>query len=502
MTASRRVWRTPVLAVVGVALAGAVAIDRDRPVASEVAFGAPPAAPMPVAPAADVLTSTFYCPGVPSQPDRESGARTGAITILNPGDVPVSGTLTAYPSNSFEQVPAGQALPPDPAPGTAATQSITVPPRQRLVIPVPVEGLAASDYTAALVEMRGGDVVVEQASITASGTRPTPCATTASDTWYTADGSTTTDADLRFLAFNPFPEDAIVDFTFATDEGTREPQALRGYVIPARSLRAVRLTDEVLRKATISASVVTRSGRVVLGRFQTFDNSAGRQGVITGLAAPAAGRDWFFADGEKGEGVSERFAIFNPSDEDAEVTVLLYAGEGAAAIDPINDTVPPKSTRIINITEAATVPDGRHLAIVTSENGVPIVVERVLDTDAEGRRGTTSVFGARLFSTQWYLAAGAGDDATEYLTVGNPTGEATTFAVKAIGPAGATPVGGLEAVALGPAGTTQLNLSDLGLRNAALVIEGAGPIIAERSFYTPERAGATAIMGVPVVEPG
>jgi len=74
--------------------------------------------------------------------------------------------------------------------------------------------------------------------------------------------------------------------------------------------------------------------------------------------------------------------------------------------------------------------------------------------------------------------------------------------VKALGPAGATAVIGLEAVALGPAGTTQLNLSDLGLRNAAMVIEATGPIIAERSFYTPEKAGATAIMGVPVVEPG
>jgi hypothetical protein len=412
--------------------------------------------------------------------------------------VPMAGTLTAFPSNSFETIPAGEPQK-VPEPGTVTTQAITVPPRARVVIPIPVEGLVASDYTAALVEMRGGDVVVEQASITPSGTRPTPCATTASDTWYTADGSTTTDADLRFLAFNPFPDEAVVDFTFATNEGTRQPQDLLGYVIPPRSLRAIRLTEEVLRKQTISASVVTRSGRVVLGRFQTFDNSAGRQGVITGLGAPAAGRDWFFAEGIKGDGALERFAIFNPSDDDAEVSVLLYSGDPSVTIDPIPLAVGPKSTEIVDIASDDRVPEGSHLTIVTSENEVPIVVERVLDTTSEGRRGTTSVFGARLHSNRWYLAAGAGDDATEFLTVGNPTGEATTFAVKRIGAAGAPTVGGLEAVALTPAGTTQLNLSDLGLRNEPLIIEGAGPLIVERSFFTPERAGATAIMAVPVV---
>jgi hypothetical protein len=138
----RRLWRAPALLVVGVAVAGGLAIDRDRPPAEAVAFGGPPAAPMPVAPPADALTSTFYCPGVPSQPERD-GPRTGAITILNPGDVPMAGTLTAFPSNSFETIPAGEPQQ-VPEPGTVATQAITVPPRARVVIPIPVQGLVAA----------------------------------------------------------------------------------------------------------------------------------------------------------------------------------------------------------------------------------------------------------------------------------------------------------------------------------------------------------------------
>ncbi len=500
----RPVWRLPVIAVVVAALVGAVLVDRSRPASEPVDFGRPAAADMPVAPPGDALTSTAYCPGVPSRPD---GSRTGTITILNPGDVPVTGTLTLFASNSFETLAAGQAAPAPPPPQPARVEPITVPERDRRVVELnpliqatPVHG----DYVAALVEMRGGDVIVEQATITASGTRPTPCATSAAGTWYTADGSTTLDADLRLLVFNPFPESAIVDFTFATNEGTRKPQALQGYPVPPLSLRAIRLTDEVLRKQSISVAASTRSGRIVLGRFQTFDGSgpAGRQGVVTGLAASSAGVQWWFADGEKGPGVDERFALFNPSEDDAEVSVALYSGDPAVAgIPPIELTLGPESAQILDIGAQSddAVPPGRHMAIVTSDNGVPIVVERVLDTTAEGRRGTTSVFGARLVSGRWAFAAGAGDDAGEYLTVANPTGAATSVAIQSVGPAGVTSVLGYEAVPLAPAGNVQIDVKALGGPGIPLVVSGAGSVVAERSFYTPDAAGATAIMGIPTL---
>lgn len=499
-SSGRRVWRLPILGVAVAALAGAWAIDRDPPptAGAGVDFGRPAAADMPVAPPADALTATFFCPGVPSRPD---GSRTGSISILNPGDVPVTGTLSLFASNSFEELAAGAPVPAAPAPGAGVVQPVTVPERQR--IEVAINPLLTADYVAALVEMRGGDVIVEQASTTLSGTRPTPCATTASSTWYTADGSTTLDADLRLLAFNPFPETAIVDFTFATNEGTRKPQDLQGYVIPPRSLRAIRLTDEVLRKATISVGADARSGRIVLGRFQTFDatGETGRQGVITGLAASSAGETWWFADGEKGPGVAERYVIFNPSEDAAEVSIALYSGEPGVNIEPIEVAVGPESTQILDLAAQPddVVPVGRHMAIVTSETGTPIVVERVLDTTAEGRRGTTSVFGARVTSGRWSLAAGSGEGATEYLTVANPTGDATSVGIATVGPAGVTPLPGFEALPLGPAGTLQVDVAAAGATNAPLVVTGVTPVVAERSFYTAERAGATAIMGVPTL---
>ena len=144
-----------------------------------------------------------------------------------------------------------------------------------------------SQYTAAMVEVDSGLAVVEQRVQGPTGVDVAPCATRSSSVWHFAAGSTRRDARLIFTLFNPFPDRAVVRFAFATDDGVREPQALRGVLVPARSLVVVNATDQVPRFASVSATVEALAGRIVAGRLQLFDGTEGLEGLTAQPGIPA-----------------------------------------------------------------------------------------------------------------------------------------------------------------------------------------------------------------------
>ena len=88
--------------VLGVALLGvtvaAIVIDRGRTAPAAATFGRPAAAASAaLAPPADTLASTWFCPGVPASGD---GSFVGTIDLLNEGETDRRATITAYPSTS------------------------------------------------------------------------------------------------------------------------------------------------------------------------------------------------------------------------------------------------------------------------------------------------------------------------------------------------------------------------------------------------------------------
>src|SRR5207253_9988262 len=97
--------------------------------------------------------------------------------------------------------------------------------------------------------------------------------------------------------FNPFPDDAVVDISFATDQGRAEPRAVQGLPVPAGSTVLVNAHDVVRRRAVAAASIVARTGRLVVDRLQAFDGSAGRSGISLTLAAARGANAWYFPDG-------------------------------------------------------------------------------------------------------------------------------------------------------------------------------------------------------------
>jgi hypothetical protein len=472
------VRRLVALAVVAALVAlGIIAAKRPTaPVAAS--FGTNVAAPMPVAPTGDALTTTWFCPGVPAAAD---GSASGTFTVLNPSaTAALDARLTLVPSQ-----------------GDPVTSSLQVGPGGRTDIR-PAATMKA-DVVAAMIEVYGTNAVVEQTATNKLGLSTSTCANAASTTWYVADGATTIDATSSLVLFNPFPDEAVATVTFATDEGPRTPQSLKGVVVPAHALRLVDVDQAVLRNTLVSSTVTAKTGRLVVGRLQTY-NQKPRRGLVAGLASPVAATEWWFANGRKGQGVAERLVIYNPNDDDADVTVSLFPADSSTdLIDPIEVSVPSGSSTVVDVSGTAAVPDGVHSIRVTTGDGSPgVVVERSLDLTGDGRQATTDQFGARITAPRWYSPTGAPTGGGSVLTVSNATGEDTTFTVSTLGPAGPTPVASASGVALPAGGTVRVDLTQAGIPGAPLLVESADPLVVER-LATPsaDAPGATSWLGVP-----
>ncbi len=477
------VHRLPILLVFGGLLAAGLVIDQDTPAPDEVVFGTATAPVQPVATPVDAATSTWFCPGVPAPPD---GSVAGFVTITNPTEAELPAVLTVVPNE-----------------GNAATRSLTLEPHSTTSINL--AEVAPAAYVAAQVDIEGGGVVVEQSVARGEIRDPSACATAAAASWYFADGVTTRDARLTYLLYNPYPDDAIVDMEFATNEGPFSPQPLQGLVVRANSVRAVDITEQVRRRTAVAATVSARSGRLVLGRIQTFDGSESREGFTSGVASPTTAGVWYFPDGRRVPQVSERVIVFNPGDEVAEIDIEVRpeSSDGDEPDDALATVIPlsvaPFSAGQYDITGDVGVVDGRHSILVTSANGVPVVAERVMNlVSDEGTRGVSSMLGSRVAAERWLLAAGGtSDTVVEEVTVLNTGDQPASVRVSRLDDDGFVEIGETLEVAAG--GLAQLRVNDeITETPMTLLVEADAPIVVERGLIFREEAGTSRQLGVPL----
>ncbi len=466
-----------VIVVVAFAVIG-VTVSRDRPTRVAAAYGTNNQPPMPIAPTGDALTTSWFCPGVPALVDRSTGD--GSITVLNPSDTPMSGNLTFFPGE-----------------GASVTTPLNVGARSQAVV-VPRD-LAPAAFTGVLVEVYGTNAVVAQTTVSQAGWSSSPCSTTASGSWFVAEGTTTIDSTYHLLVLNPFPDDAIVDVSFAADDGFRGPTALQGWVVKARSLRIVDVDAAVQRDQLVSASVVARNGRVVVGRFQTLPY-APRKGLVATLAEPSAGSQWWFANGQKGDGVAERVILFNPLDSDASADVTIFpADPNTGNPVPLKYTVPAKQRVEVNLSAIDDVPAGAHSITVATDPDHPVVAERVLDLVTKDRTATTVQAGSRITASRWYLPIGAPAGGTNVVTVVNVTGVDTSLGVSTLSAAGQTPVAALQNMQLPAGAAVQIPLQDHGIAGQPVVVTADGQVVVEQFVVPPGGSpGAWSTLGVPV----
>ncbi len=424
-----------------------------------------------------------------------------SVIVANSSDAAVTATVSVFPA-------------------TLAGSSAAVSEPVEVKLPVPAQSQSSlrladvieSQYTAAMVEVDSGLAVVEQRVQGPTGFDVVACATRSSAVWHFAAGSTRRDARLVFALFNPFPDRAVVQFSFATDEGIREPQALRGVLVPARSLVMVNATDHVPRFSSVSTTIESQAGRIVAGRLQLFDGSEGLEGLTAGPGIADPQTHWVFPGGPTGPGVDEYIVLYNPSDTEAAADVSIRSDfpDASGSVVPIEVSLPPKQRVALVLGETGTyplppapyttqvsgrLPEGEGFwATVQVFNGVPIVAERVTAAAAlSSPAGIAVTLGTPVTAVRHLVGGNRAGEAEVVLSVVNPSRDSIALVtVSKVADGQIVPVPQLDPREVAPQDRLIVPVDRLtGGDSYALLIESNQPVSVVRTLLADQGTGLT-----------
>jgi Family of unknown function (DUF5719) len=523
----RRSPRLPVIVLLAAALGAAawqarIQEHRGTAAAGEVSAAdtAGPASGMPAVPGTGALASTWYCAAGTGD---AGGMADHSVTVFNPGDKGVGVTVTVYGGVLASSSPTtAEAVEVPPLAPPPAARGFLLPGRGR--VELRLGGLVPAALVAALVEADGGPVAVEHRVTGPHGVDVGPCASATAPVWHLASGATTRDARDVLVLFNPFPTDAIVDISFDTDAGSREPVRFQGFPVAAGTVVGIDVGDDVAREPQVSATLRTRAGRVVAERLQEFDGSLGPEGLAVALGVPDASTAWVFADGAVDDGRTERIVVYNPGSERAEVEVRVEptSDEPTPAPQPFRLSIRAGTFAVVDYGAEDRVVSGvEHATIVRSTNGVPVVAERVTthagapagtddgegDGDGEGDAGGEGEAGgdvavgpgAVAAATRWAFPSSVqGEDAGVRFVVFNPDPERPVPVTLLAMVGGRTGEASFASDVEVPAGGRVSLTGDAA--GAAWVVASEAPVVVERAVLGEDGLRLATGPGIPGVE--
>jgi len=464
----------PAIVVLLVGFAGLIAVGREQPTVVDPFFATPAGAWMPAVSDNSALTGSWFCPGVPATGEDGVG---GDVVVANRDDERLVGRFTI--------------LTPD---GVGASDSLVVEPWSRTSIDV--DAFVTAPFASVVVEIDGGRGFVEQRAQHPAGDSVAACADNTSDEWYFADGFTIDGSVETLILTNPYDDAAVVDLVFATVAGESTPAAFQGFTILPQSVETIPIADLGARdEPVIAVKVAAERGRLVVGRAQHY-LGGGRLGHGVSLAAPALRDQWWFSDGEAGDGITETFAIYNPTDDDVQVDVVflgipLDAGSGdAQPIDvPAHQVVVyDPAADLGSVGDAgAGLPVGRHASVFSTLADPSVVVERILTRPAGESVATSVVMGAPpridgYVASRWHLGIGPSDPAPGALVVYNVDNVDGTVTVEAVGPGGPSAVASLTELPIGAGQVITIDLVDPDVIDRELIVQSTNRVFVERAL--------------------
>jgi hypothetical protein len=462
------------------------------------------------------LTSTWYCAAGST---KDGGIGEHVLLIANPTNTARKAVITAVPGTiapaptAPKEAGASTTVPKTTtttAPTTTlpeaplVTKDVEVAAQSRLVVPMR-ELVPGAELVSAIVEADGGQIAVEHEITSARGRATAPCSTTASSDWSMPWGVTERGARELLVFFNPFPDDATVDITSATDEGVRDIGRFQGFVVPGRSVVGAYL-DQDTRRSQVSAQITVRGGRLIVDEVQTFDGTDPREGITLGLGAPSVADVWVFPDGYVATGLQEQVIVFNPTEEVAEVDVEIRLDDPDTngIPEPFELTVAPGRYSILNVHEEDRIPkDVGHAILVHSLNSVGIVAERVLvASEGSSRSGVSATLGSPIGAPTWFFpGGGTSAERDEYITIVNLSDEKVTFDVIALASGQTLAIQGLQGLELEPLARVSLRLGDHVIRDdLPVVVSADGPVVAERGLFRVGGGGISQSIGIPLAD--
>ena len=238
---------------------------------------------------------------------------------------------------------------------------------------------------------------------------------------------------------NPFPDNAVLDITFAADGRTRRPDAYSGLVLPPGALLPIDITDVVTLAETVGARVETRIGRVVAERLIVYGDEFQPFGLSAAVGSPSLNELWVFPGGFDLDSRSS-VVIYNPSNTlEAIVDVEIVSDiETGPYIEPISLTVKPGSSEEVifnhgegsldasnGVDASGRVPRGIPFwVVVRSINGTPIVSERFVISSMTPQKLSGSTLGVDLAAKEHFAIA---KDSEGQLAIVHPADDRLTL---------------------------------------------------------------------------
>lgn len=486
-------WRFSItLAVTALALAATIFVNqvgdksagRELGQVSENIFGV---SSMPSIAGVSQASSSWFCPGVPGL----EKTVTSEIVIANSSDIPITGKITFLTSDK---------------PATSAV--LVVQPFARSIFDA--TGGRKSKYISAIVELDNGSAAVEQRIIHPAGDSVALCANKPSDRWFFADGFTGAESLFNILLSNPFPDSTVVDVSFVTADGKRDPASLKGLIINPKTVFSLSMGEQGARNETVLAvSIRATSGRFVAGKLEHFFGR-GRLGFTTSLGAPATSRQWWFAGGQKNLDTEETIVVFNPTNQDKAVSVAFLTGVAEEKFrEPLVLTIPAGRVTTLSTSSLPAITNGRYGILVSSINDdfvtiaqdtstEFVVVEQVITRKFDKRTGTTVTLGAPSGapSRMWTIPSGVPVLGGSLIIV-NSTSLPTTLKISTVGPAGAVAVEGLDRVELGAAALLEVKIPASAVQ-LQILVEADNEIVVQREVARgQELIGISSVLGLP-----
>ncbi len=484
----------PFLAAVAV-VAGLVVASQDDTTSAPTGLSGPPVADrMPAAAEPGSVSSAFYCAA--GTAEGSTGAAELSALIANAGRTGTRAVVTVVGSNGrhrrFEVAV--------PANGTTRVSA-----REHVIAP----------WAAMTVETLGGRVTVEREAAGADGYDIAPCTSRAGTTWYVPYGATVRGASSRLALYNPFPDDASVDISFATPSGLRTPRDLQGFTVPARSVRMVDVNDAVARRDRLAATVVARSGRLIVDRSQIDDGTGDAvtgesgvrtdppQGVVSVPAIPALADRWLVPNVSTAPGTRPEVVIANPGTRRAriEVAIRYQEPDRYPEQEPVTLTVRAGEQGVVDLTDLPDlVPKVGFTIEVTSLDGAPVAVEVALFRNAPSpSQGLTVVPGSPVAATRWFLTTeGTGKRRIAKVVVANPSARPITVRVDELVKGARRTLGG--ATVRIPGRDRRILDLDAGTPGVPLVVRATGPVVVQRSSTARTGVGLSFSLAMPFPE--
>jgi hypothetical protein len=436
------------------------------------------AAALPTVPAPGAASATWYCAEGTGSP---GGRADETIWIANLGDTDARADVTVLPGGKRD----------------SATRRVTVRKGAQVRLPVSsvLEAPEQPDDAGNLVgpgvvvEVFGGRAVVEHEIEAQDDMAVGPCARDAGTDWYFAAGTTERGAEQYAALFNPFPDDAIVNMTFATDAGDVSPADLQSLVVPRHSRLTVPISNFVRRQAQLGMHVHVRTGRVVAEQSLSFTtDDATRHGITLSLGAPRPESSWTLPGVIPEDGATQAIVVANFDTTATEVQVAPRF-EGQSGISAMTTPVGGRSAVVVDLSPltAAGAPLG---VTVRATRPTPVVVEELASwAPPSSGTGAATAIGAPVSARAWTFAVGrTTSDVGSTVSVVNPGRTRATVRLLTSG-SGADQSAGANEMAVPAGQQATFDLGALGVTPDQFVeVRADAPVVALRRILGPSTA--------------